>query len=143
MIYVLFDKDGNVTGYTSYKTSYPATTSLMVQSRWDWKSKERVDEIAAELSKITGKHFIGIDAGSSVSPRYDIKQVPQVGDEVSSYFNGDAYPEGKIASISKSLKVITLENGKRFYRRRQTGAWINNGTWSLIMGVHNERNPHI
>lgn len=143
MIYVLFDKDGNVTGYTSHNTSYPATTSLMVQSRWDWKSKERVDEIAAELSKITGKHFIGIDAGSSVSPRYDIKQVPQVGDEVSSYFNGDYYPQGKIKAISASLKVITLENGKRFYRRKETAKWVYERTWVLVQGTKDERNPHL
>lgn len=145
MIYVLFskelfDKDSRVVGYV---TSLNEAGDQPNESRWDWNSKERVDALAAELSAVTGKSFVGTDAGSSVSPRYDIQRVPAVGDEVSSGFNGDYYPEGKIASISKSLKVITLESGKRFYRRRQTGSWVNGGTWSLILGVHNERNPHI
>jgi hypothetical protein len=56
-------------------------------------------------------------------------------------FNGDYYPEGKIAKVSADKRIVTLENGKRFFRRRLTSAWVYDKTWSLIAGTRNERNP--
>lgn len=116
------------------------------QSRWDWKDKETVDNIAAEVTKLTGELYIGTDAGSSTSPRYDVQRVPKVGDEVSMGFNGDYYPVGKVVSISPTLRKITVEGEqgqKDFYRVRETGCWKHQRTWSLLQGHHDERNPHL
>ncbi len=144
MIHVLFDEANQVIGYTGYATSMPATNAHRTESRWDWKSKEQVDNIAFDLHLLTnGEVFIGVDNGESVSPRYDVVKAPKIGDEVSMAFNGDSYPQGKIASISKSYKVITLDNGKRFYRRRETGSWVYDKTWSLIPGKLHTQNPHL
>jgi hypothetical protein len=113
------------------------------QSRWDWNSKSQVNDLAARANAAAGKDlYIGIDRGEWTSPRFDIMGRPQIGDDVSYAFNGDSYPCGQIAKISDSLKVITTTTGRRFYRRRETGSWVNGGTWSLVQGHHNERNPH-
>jgi hypothetical protein len=117
----------------------------IVQNSNDWKTFEQVEKIAEMLTRHTGVEYIGTDAGSHVSPRYDVIKMPQVGDDVSYSFNGDSYPCGKIWSVSATkFKITTMtESGlvKHFYRRRKTGSWINNGTWSLISGHHSEQNP--
>lgn len=83
------------------------------------------------------------DCAAYRSPKWDVVQAPRVGDEVSKGFNGDYYPQGKIKSISKGYKVIILENGLRFYRKGGAARWVQSGgTWALIRGVHDERNPH-
>ena len=140
MFYIEF-KDGKAVNVTDV---YPEDGGAF-ESRWDWHHKdgfETVTKIAKELTEATGRHFIGTDAGSSTAPRYDIVEVPKVGDDVSYAFNGDSYPCGQIKSISDSLRLITTTDGSKFYRVRQTGCWRMNGTWSLVAGVHNERNPH-
>lgn len=88
-----------------------------------------------------GNDYIATDAGPSCSPRYDVIEVPKVGAEVSQSFNGDMYPCGKIVAISKSLKKITTDTGKVFWRYKQTGSWLVNGYASMVAGHHNERNP--
>lgn len=108
-----------------------------VESRWDWNSFEAAQEVAAAL----GAGYIATDAGPNVSPRYDVIELPKVGDAVSYGFNGDYYPCGEIVSISKSLKKITTSTGRAFFRRRLTGSWVNAGTWSLVPGHVNKRNP--
>lgn len=113
-----------------------------VVGRWDWKSFDEAIEIANMLNANGAESYIAIDRGECVSPRFDVIELPKVGDPVSKAFNGDSYPEGTIASISKSLRVITTDTGVKFYRRRQTGSWLANGTWSLIHGHHSEQNPH-
>lgn len=112
-------------------------TIAEVESRWDWKTFEAAAEVAAEL----GPNYIATDAGHGVSPRYDVIELPKVGDKVSYAFNGDYYPCGEIASISKSLKLITTTEGRKFYRVRQTGCWKNAGTWSLVPGHVSKQNP--
>ena len=107
-------------------------------TRHDFNSLEEAQEAAA---RITNGNFIGIDSGRHVSPRFDVARMPQVGDDVSYGFNGDAYPCGQVKSISKSLKVITTTTGDKFYRRKLTGTWKKNGTWSLIKGHVDKRNP--
>ena len=110
-------------------------------SRWDFDSLEDAQLIADSATKLTGTLYIATDAGEWVSPRYDVVVAPAVGDEVSYSFNGDYYPCGTITAISKSLKLVTTSTGRKFYRRRETGSWVNNGMWSLVSGHHNRLNP--
>lgn len=109
--------------------------------RHDLTSYGQAADVAAYLTETTGRLHIATDAGEWVYPRYDVIEPPKVGDEVSYAFNGDYYPCGEIVSISESLKVIKTSSGKRFYRRKLTGAWLNNGTWSLIPGHVSRLNP--
>ncbi len=113
-----------------------------VQSRWDWNTMQAAEDVALLLNLHSDEKYIAVDSGSGESPRYDVVRMPQVGDDVSYGFNGDCYPCGKIASISKTLKKITTTEGKEFYRHRQTGSWVMNGTWSLVHGTIREQNPH-
>lgn len=111
-------------------------------NRNDWKTMLDAELIAAALNDtVKENRYLATDAGPHVSPRYDVIELPRVGDKVSYAFNGDSYPCGEIVSISKSLKVIVTSEGKKFYRRRQTGSWINNGTWSLVPGHISKWNP--
>lgn len=125
-------------------------------SRVDFETLEFAELIAREATdnarraSISGNYqlYIAIDSGPGVSPRYDVIAAPMVGDQVSRGFNGDYYPAGRITHVTPSLRVITTkeESGARykFYRRGQTGRWVQaGGTWSLVPGVHNERDPHI
>jgi hypothetical protein len=111
------------------------------------------DPIAAKgfeaLAKI-GFHadvFLAADAGPGVSPRYSVFRAPSVGDECSYGFNGDAYPDGRILSIGtgpKARLVTSGENGVShvYYRRKLSQSWVQQGgTWSLIHGRHDRRNP--
>jgi len=104
------------------------------------------EDAQAEAARLNGihptRHFLACDAGDHCWPRYSVKMAPQVGDEVSYSFNGDTYPCGTITKISDSYKQITTSEGRKFYRRKLTGAWINNGTWSLVGGHRHEQNPH-
>lgn len=143
MIYVGLNAKTEVEAVTEKLEETHARTDLIWQSRWDWSTKQVVDNLAAQITEYADELFIGIDNGASVSPRYDVIRAPKVGAVVSMGFNGDYYPQGKIAKISESLKVITLDNGKRFYRRRETGKWLYERTWTLIQGTKDERNPHI
>ena len=91
-----------------------------------------------------GKVFLPVDRGSWVSPRYTVIEFGfQVGDEVSMGFNGDFYPEGKIAKISNDYRIVTLENGKRFFRtgHKLGESWRYDKTWYLVPGIRDERNP--
>jgi hypothetical protein len=122
------------------------------ENRNDWKTYEQAAEVAAAL----GPKYQAIDNGAHVSPRYDVIDLPQVGQEVSYAFNGDSYPCGKIISISKGpgfRKIVAAEVGDNgdvfehvFYRRCRDGkptggAWIMDGTWSLVQGHVSKRNP--
>ncbi len=111
------------------------------QNRWDWKTFDQAQAIAEKLTTATGNHYIATDAGAHVSPRFDVAEVPQVGDAVSMSFNGDSYPVGNIVKISKTLKRITTSTGKVFTRKRDTGC-RSDGTFSMIAGHISEKNPH-
>lgn len=104
---------------------------------------ERAQSVAARLnSERPGTVWLPVDRGSHVSPQFTVIQFTiKVGDEVSMGFNGDYYPQGKVARVSKDYKIVTLENGKRFFRRKQTESWKFDGTWGLVRGVFDERNP--
>lgn len=108
------------------------------ETRNDWRTFEAAKEVAAAL----GPDYIATDAGQWVSPRYDITDVPKVGAKVSYEFNGDSYPCGEIASVSKfPHRLITTTEGQKFYRVRETGCWRYNKTWSLRPGHVSKQNP--
>jgi hypothetical protein len=141
MLYALINADGTFGGMTpDHKTAHQAPKS---ESRWDWKNLEAAQVIADAATKFHGVLYVATDAGSHVAPRYDVVKAPRVGDEVSYSFNGDTYPDGTIKSVSKTLKVVTTTSGRQYHRRRQTGSWVLDGTWSMVHGHRHERNPHI
>ena len=103
-------------------------------------------QIADSLTKFTGKQFLMTDRGDGYKDDFGFVEVPQVGDHVSKYFNGDSYYVGKVISVSKTFKKIVAQdeqgNKVSFNRRRESGAWVSNSMWSLIGGIHEESNPH-
>lgn len=110
-------------------------------ARWDWKTFEMVQTIASYATAMTGTSYLPIDNGTSVSPRYDIMKCPKVGDKVSYGFNGDYYPDGEIVKISPKL-MITTSTGNTYRRRGSTSSWTQpGGTWGLVAGHVDERNP--
>lgn len=143
MIYIGYRLNAPYALADNFETTRRYDASVTWMNRSDWTTMQDAEAAAADANVLdTQNTFLAIDSGPYVSPRYDVIQLPKVGDEVSMSFNGDSYPQGKIVSISNSLKVIKLDNGKKFYRRKQTGTWLYSRTWSLIPGVHSERNPH-
>ena len=110
-------------------------------SRHDFSSLEIAEKVAAGASKFTGRTYIATDAGEGCYPRFDVIEAPAVGDEVSYAFNGDYCPCGTIVSISKSMKLIVTSTGRKFYRSRLSGAWLNGGMWSMVAGHINRLNP--
>lgn len=131
MLYFYHDKQNNLIA----TSTYPADTSYF--TRHDFGSLAEAQAVADEL----GDNYIATDAGRGCSPQFDVEVRPQIGDDVSYAFNGDYYPCGQIVKISPTMKKITTSNGDTFYRLRQTGSWKMNGTWSLVSGHHNKRNP--
>jgi len=111
-------------------------------TRHDFKSMEDADKIAKSATEATGKVYLPVDSGYGVSPRFDVIEAPTVGDDVSYAFNGDYYPCGQIKSISDSYRVIVTTEGQKFYRRKESGNWKYNRTWSLVGGHRSELNPH-
>lgn len=114
------------------------------QNRHDWKTFERAMIVAQRLNDNSSipTPYLAIDNGGNVSPRYDVIERPQIGDKVSYAFNGDYYPDGKIVNISASLRIVTTDTGSKYYRRGQTGRWVKSGgTWSLVQGHRNDKNP--
>lgn len=97
---------------------------------------------AAELAATTNEPHMAADGGSHRYPRYTVIKTPAVGDLVSRAFNGDYTPEGEISKISKTLKRIETTTGTVFYRRGQSASWVSNGTWAMVRGHIDERNPH-
>jgi hypothetical protein len=116
---------------------------VTVESRWDWKDYATVEALAAELTEKTGKQYLGTDAGSGCSPRFDIERGWVEGEPVSYAFNGDYYPCGTIVKIvGEGQRIITTSTGAKFYRRKTSGNWKKTGgTWSLVAGHHTDKNP--
>jgi len=111
------------------------------ENRNDWKTLEAAQEVAEAL----GPAYVATDAGAHVSPRYDVVALPKVGDAVSYAFNGDSYPCGHVTKVSpaphRRIEVLDGTTKRVFYRRKLSGSWVNAGTWSLIPGHHEKRNP--
>lgn len=114
--------------------------ALRFENRNDWKTMERAETVARELTEATGTLFLGIDNGPNVSPRYDVIEAPVLGADVSRSFNGDSYPEGTITKISASLRRIETSTGVVFFRKRQSGIWSDE-TFVMIRGHVYEQNP--
>lgn len=147
-IYVLFNKglpvfvtsESPYTG-TSQLKDFPGIEYDQVKHSRDFKSFEEVEDLAKFLTALTGRTFLGYDCGASTSPRFGVFESPKVGDEVSYAFNGDYYPCGKIVKITKGWRITTSE-GDVFNRRKNSPGWLKvGGTWSLVAGYINERNP--
>lgn len=129
------------------------------ESRWDWNSYERAVEVAAKLNadaEAVGAldeqghvaTYIAVDQGSGCSPRYDVIAGWYVGEKVSKGFNGDYYPVGTIVKMSADQRIITVQSDnpevplRKFWRRKLTSCWLlTGGTWRLVSGVHNDKNP--
>jgi hypothetical protein len=116
---------------------------MRTRYEWDIKSYEEAAELAAKASAEKGIEYIPVDRGPCVSPRYGYEHAPKVGEPVSEAFNGDSYPAGKIIKVGKNYKRVTTDTGAVFYRRKLTGIWLRSpgGTFAMIHGTHNERNP--
>ena len=108
-----------------------------------FETMEAAEARAIELENETGEAHVAYESDYPFNP-YVAQRMPQIGDEVSMGFNGDYYPMGKITKISKTYFRITTENGATFTRVGPF-SWKKGGkrgTFSLVQGVHDERNPH-
>lgn len=108
-----------------------------------YEDAERLARLATEDFSAHGQEFLPVDRGSHVWPRYDVIRAPKVGTLVSYSFNGDSYPDGEITKVGgTNCSRIYTSTGSVYNRRRNSGSWIKRGgTWSLITGHHNDRNP--
>lgn len=113
-----------------------------VVNRNDFNGLTDAEKAAKDATELTGDQHVAVDQGKHHYPRYDVVRAPKVGDEVSYAFNGDYYPCGKVTKVSASLRRVEKSEGRIFWRRKETGSWINSGTWSLIQGHVDRRNPH-
>lgn len=139
MLYFTLNANNEVTKVSS--TYAEASTGAV--SRWDFDSFAKAEQIAAGATKVTGELHVAVDSGPYVSPRFDVVRAPAVGDKVSYGFNGDYYPDGVIVSVGSGVQmVVKTSTGQTYRRRRQTGSWRQaGGTWSLVQGHIDERNP--
>ena len=130
--------DGRV---AEVSAEYPKDDRTSWTCRSDWKTKAEAALVAAEATILTGERYIATDTPGTW-PQFDVIRAPKVGDEVSYAFNGDYYPDGKIVRVSESLRVVTTDSGKKYYRRGSTASWVQTGgTWVLVPGHINKRNP--
>ena len=105
---------------------------------WTWSFAQEVANAATTFMR---ELYVAVDSGPNVSPRFDVIKAPRVGDDVSYGFNGDYYPDGKIVKVSKSL-MVTTSTGNVYRRRGKSGSWkMAGGTWSLVPGHRNDKNP--
>lgn len=114
-----------------------------VLNRNDIATFDQAGEIARVLNEqVGGERYTATDAGPNCSPRYDVIDLPRVGDEVSYGFNGDYYPDGVITKVGTGpLRVVVTSTGSRYYRQHTSGSWRKQGgTWSLVKGHISERN---
>jgi hypothetical protein len=112
------------------------------QSRWDWLDFATVARLSKYVTAMTGRMYLPVDNGPHHSPRYDIIDAPQVGDEVSYGFNGDYTPDGTVVKVSPTFQ-ITTSTGRKYRRKGSTSGWYQaGGTWGLVRGHIDERNPH-
>lgn len=122
--------------------------------RGDFKSFAFAELVASSANALgDGETYIATDAGAHCHPRYDVVRVPKVGDPVSYAFNGDSTPCGTVYSVSggplyRVINTVTKDGAgsqfkMTFTRKKLTGSWVRNATWSLIAGHHYERNPHL
>lgn len=141
MLYIAINEAGKAIAAETDPKRFPEGTKWITRN--DIRDAEHASWLAFDLHLETSKVFMWVDNGRHCHPQYDVIKAMEVGDEVSYGFNGDYYPCGTIISISPSYKVITTSDGSKFYRKGTTGCWRKDKTWSLVPGVHNDRNPHL
>lgn len=142
MLYFLLNKNATIRAVSK---DWPAAGERYI-TRNNIMTFAEATELAAEVNnlpevKLAGATYIPTDAGPNCSPRFDVILAPKIGDPISYSFNGDSYPDGEIVKISGSIRIVTSSSGRRYYRRRLTGSWINNNCWSMRAGHHSELNP--
>lgn len=141
MLYFILSDDGEVQGTTTSLTEEQRRNYNKYAYRGDFKSLEDAQKIAESASNVTERLHMAIDNGNYCSPRYDVVEAPLVGDMVSYAFNGDYYPDSEIVKISKSYRRIETASGNVYWRYKETGSWKLQGTWIMVKGTHDERNP--
>jgi len=115
---------------SSYKTA-----------EWEIENFGQAVAIASERTAEEGRLHLAVDRGVNVSPRFGVVAPPQVGDPVSFTFNGDTYPCGHVVSVTAgTARIVRTDTGCVFYRRKLTAGWLC-GTWWLVHGHQNSRNP--
>ena len=107
----------------------------------DCRDAQTGEAVVAQLNEEAGFEKYAVSERGGY-PKYSIFELPQVGDPISYGFNGDYYPCGEIKSISATKKLIVSTTGAKFYRRNNSASWVKNGTWSMVAGHIDERNPH-
>ena len=155
MFRIIYDSRGyvadvNDSGVTPARRKEIAAAGGRIETRNDWPTLEHARRAAEVAMHATGEEFFAVDNGPHMSPRFDIARMPQIGDEVSRGFNGDYYPEGKITHNSPSRAVIKTSTSEKFTRRKRGAKSVKNsavwrdrgGTFTLIRGHHDKRNPH-
>lgn len=115
-------------------------------ARHTCKTMAEAEALTAEVNAQFGERgdiFLACDKGSHTWPRYDVIRAPKVGTPVSYSFNGDSYPDGHITKVGgTNCSRVYTDTGSVYNRRRQSASWIKRGgTWSLIQGHVDERNP--
>ena len=133
--------DGKVTQVS--EDCYPKDERGQWVARHDMKAFYDACGIAMQATEVTGELYIGVDSGDNVWPRYDVIKAPKLGDAVSYSFNGDSYPDGEIVHVTPgTLRQIKTSTGSTYYRRKLSAGWRKQGgTWWMIRGHHNHRNP--
>lgn len=98
-------------------------------------------EIARSATQLTGDVHLAVNHGQY----FDVCRAPKVGDKCSYGFNGDYYPCGEITYVTNgSAFLVRTSEGAEFRRVKQTAQWKRTGgTWSLIIGHVDRRNPHV
>ncbi len=113
-------------------------------NRNDFKTFADAENIANQASAyLQDGIFLAVDQGSSTWPRYDVIRAPLVGAPVSYGFNGDYYPDGYITKVGgTNCSRVYTSTGSVYNRRRKSSSWVKRGgTWSLVQGHRDERNP--
>lgn len=151
MMYILL-KNSNVVGFT-HKNVFTGTSKfadtgenlpefdqVLCEHDLNEKTFEQVQVLADEASAFFGTTYIAAE-NRNCSPKYRIIAPPKVGDPVSYTFNGDYTPCGHVVKVTKTLMVRT-STGKCFRRKGRTAAWVlPGGTFSLVHGHVDRRNP--
>jgi hypothetical protein len=108
--------------------------------RTDIKTFAQAEAIAEAATALRGTRFLATDSPGTY-PQFDVIEAPVVGDACSYGFNGDYYPDGVVAKITPDYRIVTSSTGRRYFRRKLRGAWLHKGTWSLVAGRVDRRNP--
>jgi len=144
MLYFKYEITGKAKAYTQDQCAgvngFDIELAHLI-TRNDLKSFAAAQVLAQDVTAGMGETYIATDAGGYCYPQFDVIKLPTVGSPVSKGFNGDYYPCGLIAKVSQDHKRVTTDTGLTFYRRKLSGTWLNERTWSLVAGHLDLRNP--